>query len=68
MLARIMVVVTHGIKDAIDIECRVYNQGGIENVLPYITSLSCVCRLPRQREKPLWRIRDVFVCVAGIVA
>ena len=58
---------THSIEDSVHIERWVDDKGGVEDLVPQITSRIRLSRLPREGEKAIWRIGNVCVHVAGIL-
>ena len=56
------------IEDSVDVESWVNNKGSVEDLVPHITSGVSLNRCPREGQRTLWRVSDVFVHVAGILA
>lgn len=59
---------TYCIEDSVDVESWVDNKGSVEDLVPHITSRVSLNRCPREGQRTLWRVGDVFVHVAGILA
>ena len=60
--------VTRRIPDTILVECRVYYQRGIKNVVPDVASIRKLDRISWERENPIWWVRHVGGDVGRVIA